>query len=67
MSEILNLAKIKNEIYQISDEETFRIALDRIAKNLNEIKKDIGGAYIHFSFYLARSNTFYENHFLLYN
>ncbi len=49
LSKILSLAKIKNDVYSVSDTETLEIAFNRIADDINSIKKDLGGVYIHFS------------------
>lgn len=49
LSKILDLAKIRNEVFGVSDIETLELALDRIAKNVLEIRKDIGMVQLHFS------------------
>lgn len=49
LSRILSLANIKNDVYSVSDIETLKIAFNRITDDINSIKKDLGGVYIHFS------------------
>lgn len=49
LSKILYLAKIDNEVFAVSDIETLEIALDRIARNVLEIRKNLGMVQLHFS------------------
>ncbi len=49
LSKILDLAQINNEVFAVSDIETLEIALDRIARNVLEIRKDLGMVQLHFS------------------
>jgi hypothetical protein len=45
----LDLAKIENEMFHVSDMETLQLAFVRIAQSVSKIKEVLGGIYIHFS------------------
>jgi hypothetical protein len=49
LSKILDLAKIENEVFGVSNIETFELALERIAKNVLEIRSKLGMVQLHFS------------------
>lgn len=45
----LDLAKIKNEIFAVSDRRTLIIAFERISQRVEFIKGELGGIHLHFS------------------
>jgi hypothetical protein len=49
LSKVLDLSKIRNELYNVSDIDTLRLALTQIAEEVNEIKSELGAVHLHFS------------------
>lgn len=49
LGKTLDLARIENETFSVSDIDTLKIAYQRIAEEVNRIKGDLGGVHLHFS------------------
>ncbi|MFH1315683.1 MAG: hypothetical protein ABIH67_04805, partial [Candidatus Uhrbacteria bacterium] len=49
LGKTLDLARIENETFSVSDIDTLKIAYQRIAEEVNRIKGDLGAVHLHFS------------------
>lgn len=49
LGKTLDLARIENETFYVSDIDTLKIAYQRIAKEVNRRKGDLGAVHLHFS------------------
>lgn len=49
LGKTLDLARIENESFSVSDIDTLKIAYQKIAEEVNRIKGDIGAVHLHFS------------------
>lgn len=49
LSKVLDLSKIRNKLYNVSDIDTLRLALMQIAEELSKIKSELGAVHLHFS------------------
>ena len=57
LGKILDLAKIDNVTFSVSDVETLRIAYNRISEEVNRIKGDLGAVHLHFSMHGSKDGV----------